>query len=348
MSTYNILTNINKLVYISLLLAPLTIYSQSRPNKWNVDWENPVGVAVDSSGNIFVTDERSNCVYKLGIEGSFSIFSGHKGKSGHLDGNKYSALFRTPCGIAIDSKNNLYITDSSNHCIRKITPHGEVTTIAGKPGQDGYLDGMGSSALFRYPLGIAVDKSDVIYIADQHNFSIRKIDKSGIVSTLKRMKLPWISQITEYGPSDIAIDGNGIVYFIDSGFHFIGRYQTSGYPVLFAGNKLGGVLQDGPAEKASFSSPTGMVITIEGEIFVADTHNNAIRMVSKNGHVTTLAGGGFGDKDGSGNRAEFRNPRDIAINKDGNLIVCDSGNRSLRLINENGLVSTITKLILNK
>jgi DNA-binding beta-propeller fold protein YncE len=198
------------------------------------------------------------------------------------DGIANQAVFSDPFGIAIDSKGNVIITDSgASNRIRRITPQGNVETLAGS--DEGYADGNALQAKFNTPSGIAIDYDDNIIIADTSNNRIRKLDKKGEVTT---------------------IAGSGI----------------AGY-------------KDGAAAEAMFDAPIGVAIDEQGNLFVADTYNDRIRKIAKDGQVTTIAGSSIaGYKDGQTSEALFDTPCGIAVDKQGNLFVADTGNNAIRKI----------------
>ncbi len=144
----------------------------------------PNGVAVDSSGNVYVSDSTNNLIRKITSAGVVTTLAGVVGVSGTQDGTGSGALFNHPTGLAVDSTGNLYLADTGNSTIRKITPAEVVTTLAGLPGIAGLTDGTGSSAFFNQPLAVAVDSSGTVYVADTGNAAIRKVTSTGTVSTL--------------------------------------------------------------------------------------------------------------------------------------------------------------------
>lgn len=181
---------------------------------------NPCDVAMDSVGNLFVTDQNNNRIRKITSTGEVTTFAG--GNYGYADGNGTSALFRSPSGIAIDAQDNLYVADLNNHCIRKITPLGNVSTLAGSTtNTNGYQDGLGTSALFFSPQDVAVDASSNVYVADNNNNLIRKIDSTGMVTTYAGNGRPFTTegigtQAEVRYPVSVACDSYGNVYFSDT------------------------------------------------------------------------------------------------------------------------------------
>ena len=147
-------------------------------------FNDPYGVAVDSAGNVYVADTGNNTIRKITPSGVVSTLAGLAGSIGSADGTGSAARFFQPYGVAVDSAGNVYVADTNNNTIRKITPSGVVSTLAGLAGSFGSADGTGSAARFYYPEGVAVDSAGNVYVADTGNDTIRKITPSGVVSTL--------------------------------------------------------------------------------------------------------------------------------------------------------------------
>jgi len=266
------------------------------------------------------------------------------------DGQGDVARFNHPVGIAIDAAGNLYVADQGNHCIRKITPNGEVSTLAG--GMAGFADGERLNAQFSTPLGIAIDVADNLYVADWGNYRIRKVTPGGEVSTLVD---DWedggsfadsdASVARFHQPSGIAMDRAGNLYVTDTRNHRIRKVTQKGEISTLAGGKEG--FADGEGHNAQFRYPEGIAIDTAGNLYVADIYNHRIRKVTMRGEVSTLAGSGStgydkgGFVDGEGQNARFNEPRDIAIDAVGNLYVTDSGNHRIRKVTPEGEVNTL-------
>jgi sugar lactone lactonase YvrE len=253
------------------------------------------------------------------------------GSSGYADGVGTNAMFNIPLGVTVDLQGNIYISDISNHCIRKITPTGVVSTLAGS-GTQGYVDGIGTNAFFNGPAGVAVDTNGNIYVADYHNHRIRKISPSGLVSTLAGN---GISAFTNgvgtnarfHSPTGIAVDSSGNIYVGDTINNLLRKITPSGEVSTLA---------------SGFNSPRFVAVDTNGNVFVADLLNQRICKVTSSGVVTTLAGSGaFGYADGTGTNAIFYNPNGVTVDTNGNVLVSDFGNNYIRKITPSGVVTTL-------
>jgi len=183
---------------------------------------NPYGVTVDSSSNVYVADCYHHCIRKITPEGEITTLAGDVCELGYKDGTGRAARFRTPTGVALDSFGNVYVADRGNHCIRKITPGGEVSTFAG--GTEGYKDGALTAAQFNRPMGVAVDGSGNVYVADTYNQRIRKITPEGEVTTLAENMIRQFRY-----PAGVAVDGSGNVFVADTGNNRIRRITPGGW-----------------------------------------------------------------------------------------------------------------------
>ena len=287
--------------------------------------------ALDAVGNLFIVD--GSRIRKITPDGMVSTVAG-TGDYGFADGPADQAQFNGLFGIVVDSEGNLYAADNGNNRIRKITPDGTVTTVAGT-GAYSFADGPADQAQFRNPFGIALDSEDNLYVTDYVNRRIRKITPDGTVLTVAgtgdfgSADGP-ADQATFINPTDIAIDAAGNLYVADSGNNLIRKITPDGMVSTVAGTGEAG-FADGPADQAQFDNPRSIAIDVAGDIYVAD--NNRIRKITSDGMVSTIAGTGDWDfADGPADQAQFSFPSALVIDPEGNLYVADSGNNRIRKI----------------
>jgi sugar lactone lactonase YvrE/CO dehydrogenase/acetyl-CoA synthase epsilon subunit len=314
-------------------------------------FNNPVGVAVTSSGVIYVSDALNNRIRAISNTGLVSTFAG-SGSTGLVNGQGTAAQFNTPRAITVDSSGNIYLVDYNNNRIRKITNTGSVTTLSGT-GAFGAVNGVGTIATFKYPEGIAVDASGNSFVADVTNNCIRKITGTGDTSTYAGTAVRGLengqsgTMAMFNSPIAVAVTSTGITYVIDDFNSCIRKVTSNGVVSTFVGNIATGYV-DGQGATAYFNNPKGMVVDAAGNIYVADTFNNRIRKVTSAGIVTTIAGDGTaGYLDGQGTVAKFNNPYGLTIDNAGNIYVADTKNHRIRKISASGAVTTVAGYILS-
>jgi hypothetical protein len=267
-----------------------------------------------------------------------------EGSGGFKEGDAATAQFNGPVDVAVDASGNVYVVDYKNFRIREITPAGVVSTLAGD-GTTGFKEGAGSVAKFNYPLGVGVDGSGNVYVADAGNNRIRRITPAGIVSTLAGDGSlgfkDGVGTAAKFdGPFAVAIDGSGKVYVVD---YFNSRLRSitpAGEVSTLAGGTYG--FKDGAGKDAQFEFPTGVAVDTSGNIYVADPYNGRIRKTTPDGVVSTQAGDGTkGSKDGTGSLAQFMFPSRVAADASGNIYVADENDNRIRKITAAGVVTTL-------
>lgn len=312
-------------------------------------FHNPKGLTIDRQGNLFVADENNYTIRKITPSGDVTTIAGKAGSFGSADGNGSSARFDSPSGVAADANGNVYVADSSNGTIRKISPSGDVTTLAGKAGTDGYADGTGSAAFFNDPENIAVDAAGNIYVADALNNVIRKVTPSGKVTTVAGGSAANPGSADgnattarfQY-PRDVAVDASGNLYVADQENATIRKITPSGQVTTLAGKAGATGATDGVGADARFYDPWGVAVDSLGNVYVADSHNSAIRKITPQALVTTLGSAAVrqGTADGFGTAARFNSPHGIAVDHSGNVFVADTFNQTIRKISPSGEVTT--------
>ena len=296
-------------------------------------FSNPSGTAVDSSGTVYVADSANHVIRKITSAGVVTTFAGD-GLSGSKDGTGSGAQFNTPSAIVINSSGTLFVSDSGNHCIRKITSAGVVSTFAG--GSSGFADGIGSNAQFNSPQGIVVDSLGNVFVADSGNHRIRSITAAGQVSTLAGQSTSGTTDDSGTSarfntPTGIAIDSLRNLYVTDKNGHRIRKVTAQGGVSTLAGSTSGFTNDTGTA--AQFNSPVGIAVDSTGTLYVADTGNHRIRTVSSTGVVTTFVGlSNSGTSNGSPSQAQFNSPYSITVGTTGVFYVADYSNHRIRKI----------------
>jgi streptogramin lyase len=309
----------------------------------------PNGVAVDSSGNIYVADTYNSTIRKITSNGAVGTLAGTAGSSGATDGTGSAARFNGPVGVALDALGNVYVADFYNDTIRKVASGQVVTTVAGATGTRGSTNATGGAARFNFPYGVAVTGAGNIYVADSQNDTIRSITPGGAVATFAGGVLtPGATDGTGTGarfntPDGVAVDGSGNVYVADTNNHTIRKITPAGVATTFAGSALNPGSANGTGSAARFNYPSGVAVDSAGNVYVADTANHTIRKITPGGVVTTLAGlaGSFGPTDGTGSVARFYGPSGVAVDGSGNVYVADTDNDTIRKVTPAGVVTTL-------
>jgi len=275
-----------------------------------------------------------------------TTLAGQAGVTGATNATGTNASFNYPAGVAVDALGNVYVADTSNNMIRKITAGGVVETLAGTVGVTGATNATGTAASFNMPVGIAVDSAGNLYVADKGNNMIRKITSGGVVTTLAGSGAFGFANGTGTAavfldPDGVAVDTNGNVYVGDSCNDMIRKITSTGVVTTLAGSGTAGFV-NGTGTAASFFEPGGVAVDSSGNVYVGDVGNSVIRKITPGGVVTTLAGSGsVGFANGPATVAMFYEPYDIAVDSGGNVYVADAGNNMIRKITSNGVVTTL-------
>ncbi|HTS18487.1 MAG TPA: hypothetical protein VMP11_13015 [Verrucomicrobiae bacterium] len=250
----------------------------------NARFYYPTAVALDSAANVYVADSGNDTIRKITPSGVVTTLAGQAGSQGSADGTGSNARFFEPNGVAVDSSGNVYVADTGNDTIRKITPSGVVTTLAGQAGSQGSADGAGSSARFFYPYGVSVDLAGNVYVTDTYNDTIRKITPNAVVTTLAGLAgssgyIDGTGDNARFNNPEGAasIDTAGNVYVSDFGNDTIRMISPGGVVTTLAGSPEIPGSTDGTGTAATFNGPAGVAVDSTGNVYVADSQNDTIR-----------------------------------------------------------------------
>lgn len=306
----------------------------------------PMAIAFDPSGSLYVAEPFLNRIRKISAGGVSTDFAGNGEASFAGDnGPATSASFFWPFGVAADRNGNVYIADSLNRRVRRVSPDGGIATFAGG-GSSAYGigdNGPATAAFLHGPQRVAVDASGNVYIAEYNGNRIRKVTPGGTITTIAGTGQSGYSgdngpavRATLSGPNGMAVDAAGNLYFADTENNVVRRLSASGIISTVAGTGIGGYTGDnGPAVKATLRSPFGVALDQAGNLYIADSGNYVIRRVDVYGTIQTVAGTGNAGLNGDGGpatQATFTVPRDLAFDAAGNLYVADSFNDRVRVV----------------
>ena len=313
----------------------------------SAELHTPCQVAIDSHGNLYIAEYYNHVVRKVSVSNTIITFAGIglPGYSGD-GGLATNARLNEPAGISFDRFDNLYIAEKGNNCIRKVTPSGIISTIAGMAMLPAGYSGDGDSARtaqLNEPCGVATDTNGNIYIADAANNRIRKINSSGIITTIAGMGGAGFggdggpaSVAYLYGPHGVSTDKAGNIYIADLGNIRIRKILTNDTIYTIAGNgTYGSNGNGGPAKYAQLYSPDNVAIDTPGNVYIADNNNNCIRIVNTSGIINTYAGWGAEGYSGDGGLAQYaelNHPSGLAFNTTGDLFIADADNNRVRKV----------------
>jgi len=335
----------------------------------DADLSNPSAVAVDSGGNVYIADRDNGRIRKVDGAGIIATVAGDGSFSFDDEGGfAINGHLGHPADIAFSGNGDLYIADSDYHRIRKIDANGIITTVVGSctsvscSGSFSGDGGLANAAGLNHPAGLAFDGEGNLYIADTGNNRIRKVDGSGIITTVVGNGLAGfagdgsVATSAELSsPSAVAVDAAGNLYindgvagnnyFPDSGNHRVRRVDVSGIITTIAGSGSAGFSGDGgAATNAQLNYPSGLAVDGGGNLFIADRGNNRIRMVGTDAKIATVAGNGWHGVIGDGNTASLAmldSPRGLAIDAAGNLYISDTLDDRIRKVDADGIITTV-------
>jgi Tol biopolymer transport system component len=315
----------------------------------------PTGVAVDAAGNLYIADSGNDLVREVSVDGTITTVAGSAGaEPGHSgdNGPATAATLNTPTGVAVDPAGNLYIADSDNNVIRKVSPSGIITTVAGS-GRVGYGGDGGPATAAALDIlydvaNLAVDAAGNLYLADVSNSAVRKVTPSGTISTVAGNGNAGDSgdggpatAAELFTPQGVAVDTTGDLYIADTANGRVRKVSSAGTITTVAGDGTPGFSGDGgPASAAELDQPAALALA-GGTLYLADSGNNRIRAVSPAGTITTLAGAVPLGDGGPATAAELNGPSAEAVDAAGNLYIADGSDNRIRKVTPAGVITTV-------
>lgn len=310
----------------------------------------PIGVLLDSAGNLYIADEYDNRVRKVSPSGTISTFAGNglPGYSGDR-GQATQAELSSPTGLALDSRGNIYIADYGNSIIRRVSPDGTINTVAGN-GTFGFSgDNSAATSAQVSPFAVAVDAQGNLYIADGYNYRVRKVDTKGIITTIAGNGQATYSGDSSSAlntsidfPTGIAVDSAGNVYIAD--YEYVLQIDPSGAISTVAGSGFQGLIADGVDARQSVLVPSGIVLDGNGSLYLSDWNSSRVRRVDLQTHfIFSVAGNssqGFSGDQGPPLAAELSLPYGLAFDAAHDLFVADYGNNRVREVTSS-LITTV-------
>jgi sugar lactone lactonase YvrE len=301
-------------------------------------FSDPTGLAIAADGTTFVADNQNHAIRRIGTNGVVTTLAGLPGTPGSADGTGSTARFDSPTSLALGPDGVLYVSDTGNHTIRRVTFTGVVTTLAGSAGNADYADGTASAARFNQPLGLAVTPDGTVFLADSGNHLIRVIATNGTVSVLAGNPETFGSadgtgtNTFFNSPVGLALAPDGSLFVSDANNFTLRRVTAAGVVTTIAGTAGQDGSADGPAAAARFGKPAELALAPNGTLYIADAAHHTIRRLTPDGRVSTIAGlvGADGAADGANGLARFFNPYGLAIAARGHLVVADTYNQTVR------------------
>ena len=315
----------------------------------------PSGIVADARGGFYVASTTQNRVYYVAANGALTLIAGTTYGFGGDGGRATAARLAGPSGLALDAAGNLYISDTRNQRIRKVTASGVITTFAGI-GTAGFSGDGGAAAAAKLsgPSGLATDRAGNVYVADATNNRIRKITPAGIISTVAGggdmvVAGEPATQTTINTPNGVALDSRGNLYYSDA--FMVRRVSVDGNVSTVVNSRFSGrgnslctfSGDEGPVSSASICGPRGVSVDGSDNLYIVDRGSQRIRKVTTDGIIHTVAGNGSIRYSGDGGlaiSAALSNPSAVATNANGNLYIADTTNNRIRRVGVDGVIRT--------
>lgn len=322
----------------------------------------PSGIAIDLAGDVYVADTAANVVRVISPAGMISTYAG-QGTAGYTGdgGAAAQAQLNAPMGLALDAAGGLYIADSGNNAIRKVSKSGAISTVAGN-GSQGYSGdgGAATAAALTQPEGVAIDPSGLLYIADTFNNRVRAVALSGLIQTVAGTGISSFSgengapaAAALFLPTDVATDSGGNLYIADFGNSRIRKVAQGKIQTVIGGNGTLTIFNEALATTILLNGPTGIAVDGSGDIYIAEgsvgdgtglaVGDYRVWKINIGGVVSTVAGNGLESYSGDGGAAtaaQLDNPAALSFDTEGNLYIADTGNHRVRKITPSGVIST--------
>ena len=290
---------------------------------------HPVGVAVDAAGNLFIADQENNRVERVSTSGVLSFVAGTGSPGAPTPGAALSSSLHNPQGVAVDPAGDVYIADTFNNVIEKVTPSGVLSIVAGTGSAGAPTPGPATSSALSSPSDVAVDSAGNVYIADSGSYDVLRVAPSGTLSIVAGTgswgtPVPGPASSSALGhPAALAVDSSGDLYIADSGEHMIEQITPSGTLSIVAGSGSYGAPTPGPATSSALAQPSGVAVDSAGALYIGDTGNNEIEQVTPSGFLSVYAGttGGGAPTPGPATSTGLGLPFGVAVDSAGNLYI---------------------------
>ena len=355
-SSFTLTVNFNPSRYVSTVAGNLTNgYTGENTSGLLAQLWSPENVALDGAGNVYIADRGNHVIRKVNADGIITTFAGtgQLGSSGD-GGPAINASFNEPTSVAFDAQGNLFVADSQNNRIRKISPSGIITTAVGTGAQDFSGDGgQAATASLNLPRGITVDKNGNLYIADADNNRIRKVTALGVISSIAGVNIDGFTgdggpatDAQIFFPTSVAVDNAGNIFFSDTGNHRIRKITPDGIINTVWGTGSAGFSgDDGLGINAQLNAPGGLSIDTAGNLYVADRLNHRIRKMGLDGKVSTVVGSGVQGVNGDGTdvrTTQLDSPAGVGLDQQGNFYIADTENHRVIKIKSYNSVTSVS------